>query len=470
MVRAVKVLALLLAAGCAAVAPHPERPATPADPVAAFAEDYKRFLADVKTSREFVSAALALGREAGFRDLALPELAAAAARPGDLLFLDNRGKTLAMVVAGKRPVVEGLRFVGSHIDSPHYLLYPQPVQVAGDNERVELHGDAYGGTRSYHYFAKPLERRGVVAAPDGTLRVARLGSLAAPLVAIDAGRGLHGGTLPVVVAGPPAAGDRGDLRAAALAALKQQTGLEEADLVASELAVVPAFPPRDVGLDRALVGAYGQDDRACGYPALRALLEIAAAAKAGDPPPYTAVALFFDQEEVGSGGTTGMQSPFVEEVTGGQLEREGKRSPNAIRLALSRSIAISSDVTAAMDPLFAEVHEERNAAHVHRGLAIMKATGHGGKWGASEASAELVAFIRRVFDEAGVAWQMAEIGRVDQGGGGTIALFLAALGMDVVDIGIPVISMHSHFELASKKDLHAAKRAYEAFFRAEGAP
>lgn len=435
--------------------------------IMAYAERYKRFLDRAKTERLAVAEIEAQARAAGFADLARGE-------PGDRCFYNYKGKTIALVVRGRRPLTDGLRLVAAHIDAPRLDLKQYPLYE--DTDLVFLKTHYYGGIKKYQWLARPLALHGVVLKADGTrvelsvgehpedpvFTVLDLLPHLARKVQMDkkVSEAFEGEKLNVLVGSLPL-GDKDTKERFKLALLKylqDAYGITEEDLVSAELEVVPAGPARDVGWDRSLVAAYGQDDRSCAYPALEAILHLS-------EPEHTCMALFYDKEEVGSDGNTSAKSCLLEELVERLLEREGS-SPLLRRRVLMASRAISADVNGALDPDYPEVHEKRNAARLGYGVCLTKYTGHGGKYMANDAHAEYLAWLRRIFNEAGVIWQAAHLGKVDEGGGGTIAKYLAVHGLEIIDCGPPVLSMHSPFEVASKADLYMTFKAFRTFFQA----
>jgi aspartyl aminopeptidase len=433
----------------------------------AYGEDYKGFLDRAKTEREAVKEIEAQARNRGF-----VELINGAAGPRTHYAYKN--KAIVLAVQGRRPLTEGLRLVASHIDCPRLDLKQYPLYEETDLTFLKTH--YYGGIKKYQWLARPLALHGVVLKADGTAVELKLGEEPSdPVFTVldllphlarktqmekkvtDAFEGeklnLLVGALPL---GDKETKERFKLHL--LKHLEDRYGIREEDFISAELEIVPAGPARDLGFDRSLVGAYGQDDRACSYAALAAILNI-------PEPEYTCLALFYDKEETGSDGSTSAKSCLLEEIVELLLERAGE-SPLARRRVLMASRAISADVTGALDPDYPEVHEKRNAARLGYGVAFSKYGGSGGKYYTSEANAEYVAWLRRIFQEHGVVWQAGQLGKVDEGGGGTIAKYLAVHGMEIIDCGTPLLSMHSPFEVASKADLYMTFKAYQAFFKA----
>jgi aspartyl aminopeptidase len=431
-----------------------------------FAEGYKKFLDQAKTEREAVGEILRAARKAGFRELSRGS-------GGKKFFAVNKEKSLALAVLGRGPLAEGLRIVVSHIDSPRVDLKQNPLYEDADLALFRTH--YYGGIKKYQWVAIPLSLHGLVAKTDGSILPIQLGEGPDdPVLVINdllphlSGRtqdqkklseGIEGEKLTALAGSLPypdmEAKERIKLQVMEL--LHRKYGMVEEDFTSAELELVPAMKARDVGLDRSLVGAYGQDDRASAYTSLQAVLAL-------KDPTRPVLALFVDKEEIGSEGNTGAQSLFMEEVVRGMIERSGKVPTEAlVKKILARSKALSADVESALDPNYPEVHEKQNAGRIGYGVCLEKFTGHRGKAGASDARAEYVGEIRRIFNAQKVAWQMTEIGKVDEGGGGTVAKFLAVYGMDIIDCGIPVLSMHAPFEVSSKADIYEGYKAYLAF-------
>lgn len=430
-----------------------------------YAERYKSFLNAAKTERQAVTEIERQAAEHGFVNID-------SAGPGARLIFNYKGKALALAVLGTQPLPRGLRIVAAHLDSPRLDLKQYPLYEEGELAFLKTH--YYGGIKKYQWLARPLAIHGVVIKENGEAVTLQVGeSPEDPVFTVcdllphlarkaqtdkkveDAfvGEKLNvlAGSLPL---GDKETKDRFKLHLLNL--LSEKYGLTEEDLISAELEIVPAGGARDLGWDRSMVGGYGQDDRSCVFAALEAILTL-------PEPQYTCLALFVDKEEIGSAGNTSAQSCLLEQVVEGLLARQGE-SRELWRQILATSRALSADVNAALDPDWPEVHEKRNAARLGYGVCLTKFTGHGGKYQANDANAEYVGWIRRVFKNQGVIWQAGELGKVDEGGGGTIAKFLAALGMDIIDCGTPLLSMHSPFEVASKGDLYMTYKAYRGFF------
>ena len=392
--------------------------------------------------------------------------------PGDKIFWNNRGKALAAATIGTLPLEAGLRLNAAHIDSPRLDLKPNPLFEK--NEIAYLKPHYYGGIRKYQWSAVPLAMHGVVVKADGEAVTVSIGEepgdpqfcitdllphLSAEQNGRKLGEGIKGEELNIVVGSIPFIGEEDEkikapVKLMAMKLLHEKYGITEKDFTRAEIEMVPAYKAVDIGLDRSLVGAYGQDDRVCAYTALMAEMETKA-------PAHTTFTVLADKEEVGSSGNTGLDSDFLLHMIEDLAEAMGAHCNTVLR----HSICLSSDVNAAYDPTFAFVYEERNACHINKGCVLTKYTGARGKSGTNDASAETMAEVIRIMDENGVYWQTGELGAVDVGGGGTIAKFAASMEMDVVDLGVPILSMHAPFELASKLDVYNTYRAFHAFYR-----
>ncbi|WP_455137454.1 aminopeptidase [Thermophilibacter sp.] len=447
-------------------------------------EGYKAFISDNKTERECCAAAVTMAREAGYVSLEERRASGEPLKPGDKVYAVNRGKSLMLLHLGTEPLEGGVNILGAHIDSPRLDVKQDPVDEK--NELVTLDTHYYGGIKKYQWVTMPLAIHGVVAKKDGTVVSVAIGEdeddpvfcvtdllphLGGKQMAKKASEVIEGEMLDVLVGNRPIVVDadaadaekdedaeKSPVKAGVLALLREQLGIEEEDLLSAELEVVPAGAARDLGLDRSMILGYGQDDRSCAYTSLVAQLDC-------ETPARTAVCLLVDKEEIGSVGATGMTSRFFEDTMAEVLELAGETGALALRRCLSRSNMLSSDVSAGFDPTFASVFEPKNSCYLGHGLTFNKYTGSRGKSGSNDADAEYVATIRRVMDEGGVHFQTAELGRVDEGGGGTIAYILATYGMNVIDCGVPVLSMHAPWEATSKADVYEAYRGYCAFLR-----
>ncbi|MCI8878830.1 MAG: aminopeptidase [Oscillospiraceae bacterium] len=430
----------------------------------AYCEDYKAFLDVGKTERECVTEGIRLAEARGFR----PYKRGMELKSGDKVYVNNRGKMLLLAVIGRKGLAEGVQIAAAHIDSPRLDLKPNPLYE--DSELAYLKTHYYGGIRKYQWVAIPLELRGVVALADGsTVRVA-IGEGDEPKLVISdllphlgaeqnkktLAEGITGEQLNLLIGSEPMEGEEKDrVKLAVMKLLYEKYGFTEEDFISAELEAVPAANATDIGLDRSMIGAYGHDDRVCGYAALRAMLDLEEA------PERTAVCILADKEEIGSTGVTGMKTRAFDTFIEDLCEDQGV----AARACIERSFCLSTDVTAAFDPSFPEVFEKRNGARLNYGIGLCKYTGSRGKGGASDASAEVVARARRLLDRDGVIWQMAELGKVDAGGGGTVAAFMADRNIDTLDAGVPVLAMHAPFEVVAKLDCYMTYKAIKAVYK-----
>lgn len=464
------------------------------DELEALAVDYIDFISENKTERECAAAAIAAAEDAGYDSLADCIAAGTPVGPGSKLWACAQGKAVILVHVGAAPISEGMNILGAHIDSPRLDIKQNPLYETNDFALLDTH--YYGGIKNYQWTALPLALHGVVAKTDGEVVEVNIGDDEAdPVFCVTdllphlgsqqmdkkGSKVVEGEDLDVLVGNRPLAatdadeaddgagkaeGDKASkdpVKAYVLALLSDKYGIAEEDFLSAELEVVPAGRARDLGFDRSMVIGYGQDDRVCAYTSLAAQLALG-----DDIPARTAVCVLVDKEEIGSVGASGMASMFFENTIAEIMALAGESSPLRLRRALTRSRMLSSDVSAGFDPAYASVFEAKNSAYLGRGLVFNKYTGSRGKSGSNDASAEYVALVRRIMDDAGVSFQTAELGRVDAGGGGTIAYIPAKYGMDVIDSGVPVLSMHSPWEVTSKADIYEARRGYEAFLRAEG--
>ncbi|MFZ0450099.1 MAG: aminopeptidase [Desulfatiglandaceae bacterium] len=438
--------------------------------VFALAEGYKSFLDRAKTEREAVSCIREMAEGAGF---SAPSGKASSA-PFMRVF---HNKAIALVKPGKGPIKDGVRLIVSHIDAPRLDLKQRPLYEDVDLAFLKTH--YYGGIKKFQWLSRPLALHGRIMKKDGGSLDLSLGEDEKdpvftvldllPHLAQKAqyekklGEAIVGEKLNLIVGGIPLGNKdtKERFKLAVLQHLNTVYGLEEEDLISAELEVVPAGKARDVGFDRSLIGAYGQDDRISAYTGLRAILDM-------NPASRTAVALFVDKEEVGSDGATGAKSRFIESVVGDLIEQMGQgASALEVGRILAGSKALSADVNGALDPDYQDVHEKQNAARLGYGICMTKFTGHGGKSNANDADAEYVGWLRQLFNRKKVTWQTGELGKVDEGGGGTVAKFLASYGMDIIDCGPAVLSMHSPFEVSHKGDMFMAYKGFTAFLEAE---
>lgn len=462
------------------------------DELEALAVDYIDFISENKTERECAAAAIAAAEDAGYDSLADCIAAGTPVGPGSKLWACAQGKAVILVHVGAAPISEGMNILGAHIDSPRLDIKQNPLYETNDFALLDTH--YYGGIKNYQWTALPLALHGVVAKTDGAVVEVNIGDDPAdPVFCVTdllphlgsqqmdkkGSKVVEGEDLDVLVGNRPLAatdadeaddgagkaeGDKASkdpVKAYVLALLSDKYGIAEEDFLSAELEVVPAGRARDLGFDRSMVIGYGQDDRVCAYTSLAAQLALG-----DDIPARTAVCVLVDKEEIGSVGASGMASMFFENTIAEIMALAGESSPLRLRRALTRSRMLSSDVSAGFDPAYASVFEAKNSAYLGRGLVFNKYTGSRGKSGSNDASAEYVALVRRIMDDAGVSFQTAELGKVDAGGGGTIAYIPAKYGMDVIDSGVPVLSMHSPWEVTSKADIYEARRGYEAFLRA----
>ncbi len=434
-----------------------------------FAEDYKAFLNAAKTERESVEQAVKLAEAAGFRSFKECE----SLKPGDKVYMTNRSKNVLLFVIGQKNITEGVALVGAHIDSPRLDLKPNPVFEAEGLGLLKTH--YYGGIKKYQWTAIPLSLHGVVFLNDGrkiTLNIGEndcdpvfcvtdlLPHLADEQVKKPAYQAIEGEKLNLLAGSIPVQDEevKEKVKFTILKYLYETYSITEEDFASAELEAVPAGNARDVGLDRSLVGSYGQDDRVCAYTALRAILDM-------KEPQYTAACILVDKEETGSAGSTGFKSRFFESALVQLTEKlNGSCSLADLNQLLVNSMCLSADVSVAVDPNYPEVSEPMNSAYINRGVAICKYTGSRGKGGTSDANAEFLSKIRKVFSENGVFWQMSELGKVDAGGGGTIAQFVANMNIETLDCGTAVLSMHAPFEITSKADVYMTYKAYKSFF------
>ena len=429
----------------------------------AFAEDYKTFLDTAKTEREAVCEAVRLLEENGFveykKDMKL--------NAGDKIYRNNRGKAIIAAVIGSAPIAEGVRLCAAHIDSPRLDLKQNPLYE--DNEFALFKTHYYGGIKKYQWTTIPLSLHGVIIKADGSTVTVNIGEdendpvfcitdllphLATEQMTRTATKIIRGEDLNLLIGSIPFREDEASdaVKLNIMNILFEKYGITEADFISSELEAVPAFKARDIGFDRSLIGGYGHDDRCCAYPALRAALECSA-------PVHTTVTILADKEETGSDGNTGLCSSYLRYFIYDIAEALGAEG----RDVLTASECLSADVNAAFDPTFPEVNERNNAAYANRGVCITKYTGARGKSGTSDASAEFAGKIRRLMNSKNVIWQTGELGKVDEGGGGTVAAYIANLDVDTIDMGVPVLSMHAPYEVISKLDLYMAYKAFAAF-------
>lgn len=445
--------------------------------VFAFGEDYKKFISDCKTERECVTELIAQAQAAGFEDLKEVIAQGRKIQPGDKLYADNMGKMLAVFVIGRQPLEEGMNILGAHIDSPRLDLKQVPLYE--DTELALFDTHYYGGVKKYQWVALPLALHGVVIKKDGTKVVINIGEqendpvfgisdllvhLASEQLEKKASKVIEGENLDLLVGSIPFEDKeqkekaKETVKTNVLRILKDQYDIEEEDFLSAEVEVVPAGRARDYGLDRSMIMGYGHDDRVCAFPSFAAILEAGVCEK-------TSVCLLVDKEEIGSVGATGMQSKFFSYAVAEIMEAMGGFRQVAFNRAMTNSKVLSSDVSAAYDPLYASVMEKRNCAYFGNGLVFNKYTGSRGKSGSNDANPEYMAELRRIMEDNDVSFQTSELGKVDQGGGGTIAYILANYNMSVIDSGVAVLNMHAPWEIISKADLYEAKLGYTAFLK-----
>lgn len=443
----------------------------------AFAEEYKRFISDCKTERECVNELVAQAKAAGFENLKEVIASGKTLKTGDKVYTENMGKALALFVIGNQPLEKGMNILGAHIDSPRLDLKQNPLYE--DTDMVLLDTHYYGGVKKYQWVTLPLALHGVVVKKDGTVINVNIGEkddnpvfgitdllihLAGEQLDKKAAKVIEGEQLDVLVGSIPFLNEKEEektkdaVKVNVLNILKEQYNIEEDDFLSAEIEVVPAGKARDYGFDRSMIMGYGHDDRVCAYPSFIAAVEAGVCEK-------TSVCLLVDKEEIGSVGATGMQSKFFSYAVAEILEAMGGYSQIAFNRAMESSKVLSSDVSAAYDPLYASVMEKKNAAYFGKGLVFNKYTGSRGKGGSNDANPEYMAELRRIMDENEVAFQTSELGKVDQGGGGTIAYILANYNMSVIDSGVAVLNMHAPWEIISKVDIYEAKRGYAAFLK-----
>ena len=423
-----------------------------------YSRDYMRFLAAAKTERRAYAEAVRLLEAKGFRPLEDVK----ALKPGDRVYRGYHGKTLFAAVIGKEPVTSGIRVVGGHTDAPRLDLKPKPLYEKGDIVYFDTH--MYGGIKKYQWLVLPLALYGTVVKKDGTKVDVAVGDAADDPVFMISDVLPHFGKEQLEKkAKDLVAAEDMDVVAGLGSVdkiLKKKFGIEKDDLLSAELEIVPAGAPREVGLDRALIAAYGHDDRVCAYAGLHALMDLGRSRLQ-----KTCAVVLCDKEEIGSVGASGMESSFFENTVAELIDRQAKSARDIdVRRALERSQMLSADVCAASDPHFPDADSIGNEAKLGKGPCAIKYTGAASKSGASDARAEFVAEIRRTMDDAKVTWQMGELGRAEKGGGGTISKFMARFGMDVLDFGTPLLNMHAPWELASKHDCYHTMKAYRAFF------
>lgn len=433
-----------------------------------FCEEYRKCISACKTEREFAAESKRMLEKNGF----LPIDTLNKVKTGDKVYQINRSKGVFAAVIGEKDITEGVNIVGAHIDSPRLDLKPCPLYEESGFSYFKT--QYYGGIKKYQWLTIPLAIHGVIVKRDGTQIEISIGEkedepvfcitdllphLAQEQMTKKVNAAFPGESLNVILGNIPDLDEdaKEKVKFATLKMLNEKYDITEADFISSEIEIVPAFPARDMGLDRSMILGYGHDDRVCAYPSLKAVTEMTR-------PNKTAVCLLVDKEEIGSMGNTGMQSAFFELMMAKLIKLQtGCYDELSLKECFANSVCLSSDVDVAFDPQFAETCEKRNTAFINRGLVVTKYTGSRGKGGSSDASAELVAKVRDIFDSNNVAWQTGELGKVDLGGGGTIAQFVANLNIDVIDCGVPLLCMHAPYEIAGKFDIYAAYKGYKAF-------
>jgi aspartyl aminopeptidase len=437
-----------------------------------FNEGYKNYISTCKTERECVAEAIRIAKEHGFKDINEYIENKIQLLPNDKVYYNNYDKSLALFVVGSQPIENGLTILGAHVDSPRLDVKQNPLYEDYDISLMETH--YYGGIKPYQWVTLPLALHGVVCKKDGTTVKIVIGEdendpvvgvsdllphLAKKQMEKSAKNVIEAEDLNITVGSIPLKGkEKEAVKAHVLTLLKEKYDIEEKDFISAEIEAVPAGKARDYGLDRSMIIGYGHDDRACAYTSLMALLEV-------EHPTKTLVCLLVDKEEVGSNGATGMHSKFFENIVAELIGLKEGFSEIKLRRAFSNSKMLSGDVSAAYDPNYPSVNEIKNTAFFGKGISINKYTGKDGKSGANDANPEFLAEIRNVFDKHNVAWQTSELGKVDEGGGGTISYIMANYGMQIVDAGVPVQNMHAPWEVASKVDIYETKQAYLAFLK-----
>lgn len=434
------------------------------DKADAFCDEYKNFLNKAKTEREAVVYVLEKAKKNGFVEFDRAKKYNAGAK----VYYNNRGKSIILAVIGKKGLENGTRLSAAHIDSPRLDMKQNPLYE--DTEIAYFKTHYYGGVKKYQWTAIPLSLHGVVVKRDGTKAYVNVGEddndpkfvvtdllphLAAEQMKRTLADGIRGEELNILIGSRPFKDDEASekIKLNIMNILFEKYGIIESDFLSAELEAVPAFKSCDIGFDRSMIGSYGHDDRVCAYPAAEAVFNI-------ENPEYTAITVLTDKEEIGSDGNTGLNSSYFKYFVADLANTQGVN----YHTVLSNTHCLSADVNAAFDPTFPDVSERRNASYINKGVVITKYTGSRGKAGTSDASAEYMGKIRSMLDGAEVVWQSGELGKVDAGGGGTVAMYLAALDIDVVDLGVPVLSMHAPFEVVSKLDVYMAYRAFKTFF------
>ena len=440
--------------------------------VMTFAEGYRQFISDCKTERECVTEFVKIANNQGFKDLSKLIEKKGKLKAGDKVYLTNMGKAMVLFVIGKEPLEKGMNILGAHIDSPRLDLKQNPLYEDSGLAMMDTH--YYGGIKKYQWVTLPMALHGVIATKEKGVIEINIGEkeldpvfgvsdllihLAADQMDKKVAKAVKGEALDICVGSIPLKGEEKDaVKKNVLKILKDKYSIVEEDFISAEIEVVPAGSARDYGFDRSMIMGYGQDDRVCAYPSFWALMNT-------PKPDKTAVCLLVDKEEIGSVGATGMHSRFFENTVAEVLELMGCYSELTLRRAMSRSKVLSSDVSAGFDPNYPDVSDKNNSAYMGKGMVFNKYTGARGKSGSNDASAEYIGELRKVLDKDKVSYQTAELGKVDQGGGGTIAYILANYGMQVIDSGVAVHNMHAPWEVTSKADIYEALRGYESFLK-----
>lgn len=433
-----------------------------------FCEGYKVFLDVSKTERESIACAVSMAEKRGFEKFDLNKKY----KPGDKVYYVNREKSLIVAVIGEKGVKEGTKIVVAHADAPRLDIKPNPLYEANDLAMLKTH--YYGGIKKYQWTAMPLSLHGKIIKKDGTNIDVRIGEdendpvfcvtdllphLAKDQMSKPLQKAIDAENLNILIGSRPFRDDKDSdlVKLNIMKLLNEKYGIIESDFLSAELEMVPAFKASDVGFDRSMIGAYGHDDRVCAYPALMAVLDY------NKTPKNTIMAILADKEETGSDGNTGMNSAFFRYFIADLSDMDGVE----YRHVLTKSKCLSADVNGAFDPTYSSVYDPANSCYLNNGVVITKYTGSGGKYSTSDASAEFMAYVRGFLEQNKVLWQTGELGKVDAGGGGTIAKYMANLDVDVVDLGVPVLSMHAPFEVVSKIDVYMAYKAVSSFFNAD---
>jgi len=431
-------------------------------------ENYKKFLDNSKTERECVKYSIELAKKNGFVEYNK----ATKIKSGDKIYFNNHDKSLVLVVVGEKPITEGIRIVASHIDSPRLDLKPTPLYE--DSELALFKTHYYGGIKKYQWTTIPLAMYGVVVKKDGTKIDISIGDnegdsvfcvtdllphLASKQMSQKMNEGVTGENLNILLASMPANTEKDKIKETVLVYLNEKYGIEEEDFISAEIEVVPAGKSRDLGLDKSMILSYGHDDRVCGFGAFQSILET-------QDNKHTAICYLADKEEIGSEGTTGMMSEYLEYCVANLIcnQNDGMYNELLLKECFANSACLSADVTAAYDPNFKEVYDSLNVSKLNYGIAICKYTGARGKSGSSDASAEYMGKIRKLCNDNNIIWQTGELGKVDEGGGGTVAQYLANRNIETIDCGVPVLSMHAPYEVVSKLDVFMSYKLYKVFY------